>query len=205
MSERAEALGGRDRRLLRLTAAIVLGNWAAVGRERAEAPPGEPDRAWREAVLQAHLFCGFPRLVEAYAVLREAGGLGQPDPDEARGEPDLEARGAVLFDHIYRDQAGAIRALLRGAHPDFERWVLGHAYGRVLTRPGLTADRRELLAVASLAATAQDRQLASHARGAVRCGARVEEVHAAVEAIAELVGPERASSARRVLARFARS
>ena len=50
-----------DPRLARLFAAVVLGRWTEVERLRREAPPGEPDRGWREAFLQSHLFAGFPR------------------------------------------------------------------------------------------------------------------------------------------------
>ena len=94
-------------------------------------------------------------------------------------------------------------AMLARHHPDFARWILEHAYGRVLARPGLSADRRELLAVAALAALGQDRQLASHARGAVRCGASVAEVLAALECLRGLVPDERRLAARRVVERFA--
>ena len=49
---------------------------------------------------------------------------------------------------------------------------------------GLGADRRELLAVCALAALGQERQLASHVRGAVRCGATADEVRSALDAVA---------------------
>lgn len=192
-------------RLARLTTAIVLGRWEDLRRARAQAPPGEPDRAWREAVLQAHLFAGFPRLVEAYGVLEEAGGLGAPEPGEAGPEDPAAttARGRALFERIYGAEAGRVRAALERRQPLFARWIEGHAYGRVLSRPGLDPARRELLACCALAATGQDRQLASHARGALRCGASLQELLDALEAIADLVLPERLERARRVVERFA--
>jgi 4-carboxymuconolactone decarboxylase len=191
--------------LLRLTAAIVLGRWDEVQDVRASAPPGEPDREWREAVLQVHLFSGIPRQLEAYEVLERAGGLGAVGPDEALAEPDLPERGAGLFDRIYGAHAGAVRARIGAHHPDFARWVAGHAYGRVLTRPGLSARVRELLAVGALAALGQERQLASHARGAVACGATAEEVLEAVEVVSPLLTEERVVKARQVVAHFARA
>jgi len=194
---------GLEPRLARLFAAVVLGRWAEVERLRREAPPGEPDRAWREALLQAHVFAGFPRVVEAYGVLARCGGLGTPGPDEVLAEPDRPERGRALFERIYGERAGAIRADLAAGHPDFAAFIEGHAYGRILSRPGLDPARRELLAVAALAALGQERQLASHARGARRCGAASEDVHAALEAVADLIAPERLADARRVLARFA--
>jgi 4-carboxymuconolactone decarboxylase len=93
--------------------------------------------------------------------------------------------------------------MLERHHPDFARWIEEHAYGRVLARPGLSADRRELLSVAALAALGQERQLASHARGSLRCGATRAELDTALECIADLVEPARLEQARRIVDRFA--
>lgn len=197
------ALSAKDHRLLRLFVATVLGRWDEVTRVRLGAPAGEPDRAWREAVLQVHLFAGIPRQVEAYEVLERAGGLGDATA-EGLAEPDLPERGWTLFNRIYGPNATHLARRLEGFHPDFGRFVQGHAYGRVLTRPGLEADRRELLGVAALAALGQDRQLASHARGSVECGASREEVFEALEVVADLIDPELLGRARQVVERFAR-
>lgn len=192
----------KDRRLLRLSTAIVLGAWQELRALRRAAPAGEPDRAWRECALQTHLFAGFPRLVQAWRVLDEEGGLGQPTSAEVEGGAHAAERGLELFERIYGDDAGAVRDLLGEHHPDFGAWILEHAYGRVLSRPGLAADRRELLACCALAALGQDRQLASHARGSLRCGARFEELEAAFETVADLIDPEHLQRARRVAERF---
>lgn len=198
-----EALPARDVRLVRLFTACVLGRWDLVREARAGAISPEPDRRWREAVLQVHVFAGFPRLVEAYGVLDEAGGLGTLAPDEVESVVDGKDRGATLFERIYRDGGADVRSMLARHHPDFAAWVQDHAYGNVLARPGLGADRRELLAVAALASLGQDRQLASHARGAVRCGATPAEVGATLDVIATWIEPERLAQARRVVAHFA--
>ncbi|MFN0006358.1 MAG: carboxymuconolactone decarboxylase family protein [Planctomycetota bacterium] len=196
-----------DGRLLRLFVACVLGDWEGVRRARREAGAGEPDRRWREALLQVHLFAGIPRQVEAAQVILQEGGLGDPDSDEIENAPgsDRHARGVALFERIYADDAEPVRAMLARGHPELERWVLEHAYGRVLARPGLSPDRRELLAVVALAALGQERQLASHARGALRCGATAEELDAALGLVEDQVEPHhpgRIAGARRVLARL---
>jgi len=197
------SLDDADRRLLRFFLACVLGRWDEVRRLRAEAPAGEADRSWREALLQVHLFAGVPRQVEAAGVLEAAGGLGRPDAGEIEGGADVRARGSALFDRIYAEDSPAVRAMLARGHPEFERWVLEHAYGRVLSRPGLAPDRRELLAVAALAALGQERQLASHARGALRCGATQAEIVGALDAVADLAdSPGRIESARRLIDRM---
>lgn len=196
------SLAGPDRRLLRLFLACVLGNWGEVRRVRGEAGPGEPDRRWREAVLQIHLFAGVPRQVEAAAILESAGGMGKPAAEEIEAGSEAKERGRALFDRIYADDSGPVRAMLSRGHPDFERWVLEHAYGQVLSRPGLAPDRRELLAVVALAALGQERQLASHARGARRCGASTAELSEALEAVRDLADPERIEAAQRLVARL---
>lgn len=193
----------KDVRLVRLFAAVVLGRWDDVRALRLAAPEGEPDRAWRETVLQAHVFAGFPRGVEAYGALDAAGGLGALEPGEELAEPEDAARGKALFERIYADLSERVHATLESGHPDFARWIVGHAYGRVLTRPGLAADRRELLAVVALCAFGQERQLASHVRGAVRCGASVDDVRAALESVRDLVGDARCDAALRIAERFA--
>ena len=62
------SLSPGDRLLARLSAAVVLGDWEGLRALRAQAPPGQPDRRWREALLQTHLFAGFPRTIEAAGV-----------------------------------------------------------------------------------------------------------------------------------------
>lgn len=192
----------KDRRLTLLMAAIALGDWDLLREVRETAPAGEPDTEWREAFLMSHLFAGFPRAVEAAVVLQRAGGLGQPEPSELRAEPDLPEAGAALFETIYQDQTEAVRGILAGAHPELERWIIGHAYGRVLARPGLSAARRELLAVAALAVLGQNRQLSSHVRGARRCGASRAQLDAVLDAIAGLIHADQLDACRQVLQRF---
>ena len=207
------ALDERDLRLVRLFTACVLGRWDEVRAQRAEAAPGEPDRRWREVVRQVHVFAGFPRLVEAYGVLAEAGGLGAADDgertqqhadaaDAGRALAAERERGRALFERIYGRDAEAVRALLEGHDADFAAWIEGHAYGRVLARPGLEPALRELCAVAALAALGQQRQLASHARGSLRLGAAADALERALDAVGDLIGPERLLEARRVVARF---
>jgi alkylhydroperoxidase/carboxymuconolactone decarboxylase family protein YurZ len=198
-----QQLESRDERLVRLFAACVLGRFDVLRDVRASAPPGEPDRAWRETLLMVHVFAGVPRAVECYDVLAEHGGLGKLDDAESRDAPDADARGVRLFERIYGRAHEDVRAKLAAAHPLFASSVLEHAYGRILARDGLDAARREVLACAALSAQGQERQLASHARGAVRCGASATVVLAALDEIQDLVPQERLESARRVVERFA--
>jgi 4-carboxymuconolactone decarboxylase len=196
------ALTEHDVRLARLSVAMALGRFDELRRLRAAAPPGEPDRAWREAALQAHLFGGFPRAVESFAVLDQAGGLGVFEPAEELDEAAAAERGRELFERIYGAGTEALELALSARAGALSTWIAAHAYGRVLTRPGLGADRRELLAVACLAALGPERQLAGHVRGALRCGATADELTGVLERVADLIEPERFASALRLVERL---
>lgn len=190
--------------LARLAVSVVLYDKTALRSFARE----KGDRATRdlrvhETLRQGHVFCGFPRAIAAFDVLSDAGLKLVPDDDVQSDPAEPAARGAVLFDQIYADKSDDIRKHLAQLDPVFADWVAEHAYGRVLTRPGLEARERELLAVAVLAALGHDRQLASHARGAVRCGASPKEVAAILEAAADLIPEDRTVRARDIIERFA--
>jgi 4-carboxymuconolactone decarboxylase len=175
------SLSPGERRLCALFGAAVLGNWPRLKQWRASMPESEVGRGVREAILQVHLFAGMPRGVEAWNVLQEAGGVGVVDPEEH--ESPTEGLGAVLFQRIYADDAGTVKAHLERQHPVHAQWILQHAYGTVLARDGLTPRMREILACVALALTGQERQLISHVRGAVRCGADRVELLEALECV----------------------
>ena len=184
--------------LARLTAAVVRGDWDALRTERAGL---EPDRALREALLQTHLFAGFPRTIEAAGVLARAGGLGTPKGDEAAWGPDDFPAGEAFFGTVYARHAEEVQGTLRDYHPLLERFVLGHAYGRVLTRGGLEARQRELLACAALVALDQPRQLLAHLRGARRAGAEEGELPELLAGLEGRVEPAAIERARDLLPR----
>jgi len=198
------SLTPKQTRLIELALAITQHDAVRLRELRLSAPPGEPDREWREALLQTHLFAGFPSVVEALRILQQVGGLGPPTADEAVLEPDDFGRGQKLFDAIYGTNAGAVQKGIAAGHPLFERWILGHAYGRVLARGGMAPSLRELLAVACLSAQGLERQLASHVRGALDLGASTDEVRATLACLAGRIEPDRLARARAVVERFGR-
>jgi 4-carboxymuconolactone decarboxylase len=142
---------------------------------------GVPAGDLKEMILQAVLYAGYPRAIDAFG--RLDGCL--PDADAPPVEPDaegIEARGRALFQEIYGEHTDRVLAKLRRFHPDFERSILRDAYGRVLARPFLPVLERELIAVAMLAALALPRPLHAHVRGALRVGATRDQIHAAIDA-----------------------
>ena len=192
--------------LCRLAVAVVLHDVDTLSAFGADHADEGDSIALRETLLQSHLFCGFPRTIAALDLLRSVGlELSAPTGAPLRLPRGAErARGEELFDLIYGSGADGVRAHLESLDPAFAGWVAEHAYGRVLSRPALAGSARELLAAAMLAATGHDRQLASHVRGAVRCGARRDEIDGVLDAIEDLVSTENMARARQVASRFAR-
>jgi alkylhydroperoxidase/carboxymuconolactone decarboxylase family protein YurZ len=137
-----------------------------------------------EGALAAPLFAGFPRAIEGLAALERAlppGAAKRPVLDERPAAQRL-ADGETLFATIYGRSAAAVRRRLAELAPDLEVAVIEDAYGRILSRPALPPLLRELAAVAALAACGLERQLDSHVRGALACGAD----RAAIEEMAAL-------------------
>jgi 4-carboxymuconolactone decarboxylase len=133
-----------------------------------------------EVLLQAVLFCGFPRVVNAFRVLDEewpapTAPAGGALPPGERGRAGLD-----LFEAIYGDNTDAVKAMLRGYHGELLEFVLDTAYGRILSRPGLAPRLRELIAVAVLALTSQVPQMIAHGRGARKFGATDTELREAI-------------------------
>ncbi len=189
------------RALVELSAA--LGGGGADDRDRALADAAArveegrlERRAVEEALLQAHLFVGYPAALTALSRWRESGagrpadrgaleedGPGEPADPDRPGVEERRERGERLCRRIYGD--AAYRKLRRGVrrlHPAMDRWMVEEGYGRVLARPGLDVPDRELCVVALLAAADWPPQLHSHLRGALRSGAEPEQVAAALEA-----------------------
>lgn len=140
-----------------------------------------------EALLQSHLFLGYPAALEGLACWRRVSGL-PPDPSGERldGEVALRRpriRGPRTFERVYGEAAGSLLQNVAALHPVMAQWMLEEGYGRVLGRPGLDLRDRELLVATLLAVQDAPRQLHSHLRGALRAGVPPDHVTAVLEAL----------------------
>ena len=162
---------------------------------------GVPVADLKETILQAVLFAGYPRAIDAFGRLERC----LSGADAPRVEPDagdIEARGRALFSKIYGENTDRVLGKLRRFHPDFERAILRDAYGRVLARPFLPVLERELVAVAMLAALELPRPLHAHVRGCARVGATHEQIHAAIDAAKGIASAEALARAHAVARSF---
>lgn len=153
---------------------------AALLRASADAEPSEVE----EALLQSYLFLGYPAALNAFAAWREISGRRAPAP--SADAASWEERGSTVCRRVYGGQYEGLRANVRRLHPDMERWMVHEGYGKVLGRPGLSLEVRELCIAALLAALDAPKQLYSHLRGALNAGASAAQVARALELAAEV-------------------
>ena len=177
--------------LVELSAALarrdVEGWRSALETAAAQAVPAEIE----EALLQAHLFVGFPIVLDAFIAWREiAGGetAGAVAPVDHSGD------GEALCRAVYGDVYDRLRDHVRRLHPVLDIWMVEHGYGRTLSRSGLCAETRELCIVALLAAAGHERQLRAHLHGALNVGTPPGRVEAALRVGIRAAAPAPAGS-----------
>lgn len=141
--------------------------------------------AVEEALLQSHLFLGFPAALaglRAWRQVEEATGEGDGRAVASEESGAWEARGEEVCRRVYGAAYDDLRRNVRRLHPDLDAWMIRDGYGKVLGRDGLDLATRELCIVAILAADgAHAGPLHSHLRGALRVGAEPSDVRAALE------------------------
>lgn len=119
-----------------------------------------------EAVLQTMLFAGFPKTIEALKVLREY----FPAPVEPKQVSNHTKAGEATSKKVYGVHHSRLKEVMDELHPDLTRWMIEDGYGRVLSRPGLNLQKREIGVITSLMASGMINQFRAHVRGAVNTG-----------------------------------
>lgn len=185
----------RTRALVRLAASLTRDEAAQL--EAMDVAASVAPAAAEEVLLQSHLFLGYPAALNALGLWRRRTGRAAPEPAD-EGPSLWRERGETVCRAVYARQYDALREVMAGIHPDLDRWAVVDGYGKVLGRPGLDLKTRELCIGAQLAGTTASRQLHAHLRGCLNTGATVAEVDAALGAVADVIGPERAREAGRV-------
>lgn len=173
--------------------------------------------AWvEELVLQTYLFAGFPRALNTAREWRrsvdatrtvavpaaDGGGEAASDQmDDYTRASDWRARGEETCSIVYGPAYDKLRTNIRALHPLLDSWMIVEGYGKVLSRPQLDLARRELCIVAACATSGQDRQLHSHLHGAMHAGAGPQAIDDTLDAVANLMTPDRAREVRMLWAR----
>lgn len=174
--------------LVRVSGALARREGAMLEGEMSAARQVVDPLKMEEALVQSHLFLGFPAALNALALWRRIS--GRPAPEPSVDDPTSRAsRGEEVCRRVYGAQYGSLRRNIRGIHPDLDRWMVEEGYGKVLGRSGLDLGSRELCIVSLLAVLGVPVQLHSHLRGALRVGVSADRVAAVLDAVESLVSP----------------
>jgi 4-carboxymuconolactone decarboxylase len=194
---RESGLTDGTRALVRMSAALASGDMGTLGDALTDAAGACARVEVEEALLQSYLFLGYPTALNALGLWRERAGAAPGPPEPGDGESGGR-RGTEVCRTVYGGQYEGLRANVRALHPDLETWMVVEGYGKVLGRPGLSLERRELCIVAMLARQGArvERQLYSHLRGALSAGASRAAVQEALTlALEGAAAPEREGAA----------
>ena len=150
----------------------------------------------REAILQTHLFAGYPRALNALAAFRDAcKKAGNPlsgeitlrtEPLEGDDMPAFRKRGQELFDKIYGEKSAQVDKFATANSPDLADWAIAESYGRVLSRPVLEARQRSLCIVAALIPLDVTPQLKGHIQGALNTGSTADQLWKLFDVVSRL-------------------
>jgi 4-carboxymuconolactone decarboxylase len=176
--------------LVDLAAAQAAGDGEGMDEAYARLHAAGRDAEVEEAILQSYLFLGFPSAIEAFRRWRTHG----VDAPDAAAE-DFEAwvkRGEQTCATVYGDHYESLRQNIARFHPDLDRWMVMEGYGKVLSRPALSLDIREMLIVAMLVVQGESgrRQLRSHLKGALNAGVAPDAVGETVRRAAAFAAAE---------------
>ena len=175
-------LDDATRSLVRLAAVLAAGSEADVRLHLQHASTSTPPVWIEELILQTYLFAGFPRALNGMREWRRmhrerAASVASISESTAR------ERGEATCETVYGTMFDKLRVNIRALHPLLDDWMILEGYGKVLSRPDLDLQRRELCIVAACAAGGQDRQLQSHLHGALNAGVRHEVISSALHAL----------------------
>lgn len=128
--------------------------------------------AIEEALLQTLLFAGFPKTIEALKQLR----THFPARNDGNDSDERKKAGEKISQIIYGKHHAKLKKVMDQLHPDLTTWMIEDGYGRVLSRPGLTLQEREISVMASLMTSGMIHQFRAHVRGAIFAGVSTVDI-----------------------------
>jgi 4-carboxymuconolactone decarboxylase len=188
--------------LVRIAGAIAGANESTTRTIMEKAVGSVDPKAVDEVIIQSYLFCGFPRTLNAARMWRAVSGEPAPESDasaELANSENWERRGEETCEIVYGESYQLLRENIRKLHPALDSWMITDGYGKILSRPELDLQTRELCFVAACAATGQQRQLHSHLHGALNSGVSKEILSSALDALASLIGEAELAQCRSLL------
>jgi 4-carboxymuconolactone decarboxylase len=130
-----------------------------------------PRRLFEELFVHLSLLLGFPTMLDGLARLRDISWANTPRRNKRiEREEEVTTRGRKALEKIYGMATNRLLANLASLHNIVPSMIVRDAYGRIISRPGMSLGEREIVNVVVLLIQKLDQQLFSHLRGALRVG-----------------------------------
>jgi 4-carboxymuconolactone decarboxylase len=133
-----------------------------------------------EAILQIHLFAGYPASIEGLALLKEIYDQ-EPHSSEPYDLTLFKYRGEALCRDIYTTVFEKMNSRMHSFSPELAEWMIIDGYGKTLSRPFLDIQTRELITICILSLGKWRQQCISHVRGALNVGISLDDIQLAIE------------------------
>lgn len=158
----------------------------------------------REAIYQCAPFIGFPKTLNALAVLNEVfkeRGIKTPLQTGAQvKENERFTKGSAIQKPLYGDEIkDSLKGLPDNMGEDVARLLTEVCFGDFYTRAGLDTKTRELLVIGVLTTTGDSKTLKSHILGNVMAGNTEAEITAAIIQVMPYTGFPNALEALRTV------
>jgi 4-carboxymuconolactone decarboxylase len=141
-----------------------------------------PYTALYEALLQIHLFSGYPASIEGLSLHQEVYNE-EPAAIEEYNVQLFKQRGEKLCRDIYTTVFEKMNKRMHSFSPELSEWMIIDGYGKTLSRANLDIQTRELINICILSLGKWKQQVISHIRGALHVGAEIHDIEEAIECL----------------------
>ena len=135
-----------------------------------------------EALLQIHLFSGYPASIEGLSLLQEVYNE-EPAAIEEYNVQLFKQRGEKLCRDIYTTVFEKMNKRMHSFSPELSEWMIIDGYGKTLSRANLDIQTRELINICILSLGKWKQQVISHIRGALHVGVEIHDIEEAIECL----------------------
>lgn len=158
----------------------------------------------REAIYQLAPFIGFPKTLNAIAIMNEvfkARGIELPlEKTSSVDETTRYEKGTAIQKPLYGDEIKkSMTGLPNNMGEDVSKFLTEVCFGDFYTREGLDIKTRELLVLSVLVTTGNEETLKSHIKGNLKAGNSEETITAAIIQCLPYVGFPNAIAALKIL------
>ncbi len=151
-----------------------------------------------EVLLQLYLFNGFPATIESLKVFKSH----FPEYKTINEQYNVklfEKRGIINCKSVYTNNYDKLQQNIDNLSPDLAEWMIIEGYGKVMGRPELSMQERELINVAMLCTNFSEHQLYSHIKGSLNTGSDKEIVSEVIKSTVDYNGQSNIEKALEML------